>query len=100
MRESGGGDLPRSNPCVSGASAHEEMWGDVGCGPEDSGVSVVRVAVAAGFDSIRVTGARENNLKDVSVDIPKRRLTVFTGCRGRTVLAYETRACSVSAGIS
>jgi hypothetical protein len=29
-------------------------------------------------DLIRVQGARENNLKDVSVEIPKRRLTVFT----------------------
>lgn len=43
---------------------------------------MVRVAVAAGFDSIRVTGARENNLKDVCVEIPKRRLTVFTGVSG------------------
>ncbi len=31
---------------------------------------------------IRVSGARENNLKNVSVDIPKRRLTVFTGVSG------------------
>jgi excinuclease ABC A subunit len=31
---------------------------------------------------IRVHGARENNLKDVSVEIPKRRLTVFTGVSG------------------
>jgi excinuclease UvrABC ATPase subunit len=33
-------------------------------------------------DWIRVQGARENNLKDVSVAIPKRRLTVFTGVSG------------------
>ena len=33
-------------------------------------------------DLIRVQGARENNLKDVSVDLPKRRLTVFTGVSG------------------
>jgi hypothetical protein len=33
-------------------------------------------------DLIRVQGARENNLKDVSVGIPKRRLTVFTGVSG------------------
>ena len=33
-------------------------------------------------DIIRVQGARENNLKDISVDIPKRRLTVFTGVSG------------------
>jgi len=34
---------------------------------------------ADSHDLIRVQGARENNLKDVSVEIPKRRLTVFTG---------------------
>jgi excinuclease UvrABC ATPase subunit len=33
-------------------------------------------------DVIRVHGARVNNLKDVSVEIPKRRLTVFTGVSG------------------
>ena len=33
-------------------------------------------------DLIRVLGARANNLRDVSVDIPKRRLTVFTGVSG------------------
>jgi excinuclease UvrABC ATPase subunit len=33
-------------------------------------------------DVIRVQGARENNLKDISVEIPKRRLTVFTGVSG------------------
>jgi excinuclease UvrABC ATPase subunit len=33
-------------------------------------------------DLIRVQGARENNLKDVSVEIPKRRPTVFTGVSG------------------
>ena len=43
---------------------------------------MVRVRVADCLDLIRVTGARENNLKDVSVEIPKRRLTVFTGVSG------------------
>ena len=33
-------------------------------------------------DLIRVQGARQNNLKDISVEIPKRRLTVFTGVSG------------------
>ena len=37
---------------------------------------------ADGHEVIRVQGARENNLKDVSVEIPKRRLTVFTGVSG------------------
>ncbi|MGH2761196.1 MAG: hypothetical protein ACRDLD_01155, partial [Thermoleophilaceae bacterium] len=35
--------------------------------------------VADSHELIRVHGARVNNLKDVSVEIPKRRLTVFTG---------------------
>jgi len=43
---------------------------------------VVGMDVAGGHDLIRVSGARENNLKDVSVEIPKRRLTVFTGVSG------------------
>jgi len=38
--------------------------------------------VADSHDRIRVHGARENNLKDVNVEIPKRRLTVFTGVSG------------------
>src|SRR5215472_9159076 len=37
---------------------------------------------ADSHDVIRVHGARENNLKDISIDIPKRRLTVFTGVSG------------------
>jgi excinuclease UvrABC ATPase subunit len=43
---------------------------------------------------IRVQGARENNLKDVSVDIPKRRLTVFTGVSGsgKSSLVFDTIA--------
>src|SRR5205814_7582055 len=38
--------------------------------------------VADRHDLIRVQGARVNNLKDISVEIPKRRLTVFTGVSG------------------
>ena len=38
--------------------------------------------VADSHDLIRVHGARVNNLKDVSVELPKRRLTVFTGVSG------------------
>jgi excinuclease UvrABC ATPase subunit len=50
--------------------------------------------VADGHDLIRVLGARENNLKDVSVDIPKRRLTVFTGVSGsgKSSLVFDTIA--------
>jgi len=45
-------------------------------------------------DMIRVQGARENNLKDVSVELPKRRLTVFTGVSGsgKSSLVFDTIA--------
>ena len=50
--------------------------------------------IADNHDLIRVQGARENNLKDVSVQIPKRRLTVFTGVSGsgKSSLVFATIA--------
>ena len=52
------------------------------------------VPVADTHDLIRVQGARENNLKNVSVEIPKRRLTVFTGVSGsgKSSLVFGTIA--------
>ena len=49
---------------------------------------------ADSHDLIRVQGARENNLKDVSVEVPKRRLTVFTGVSGsgKSSLVFDTIA--------
>ncbi|WP_062203342.1 ATP-binding cassette domain-containing protein [Demequina salsinemoris] len=49
---------------------------------------------ADAHDLIKVRGARENNLKDVSVDLPKRRLTVFTGVSGsgKSSLVFDTIA--------
>ncbi len=53
-----------------------------------------RPHAADGHDLIRVVGARENNLKDVSVELPKRRLTVFTGVSGsgKSSLVFATIA--------
>ncbi|TQJ30560.1 excinuclease ABC subunit UvrA [Microbacterium sp. SLBN-146] len=50
--------------------------------------------IADSHEVIRVVGARENNLKDVSVEIPKRRLTVFTGVSGsgKSSLVFATIA--------
>ncbi len=50
--------------------------------------------VADRHEVIRVHGARQNNLKDVNVEIPKRRLTVFTGVSGsgKSSLVFDTIA--------
>nr|WP_198345740.1 excinuclease ABC subunit UvrA [Nocardiopsis gilva] len=50
--------------------------------------------VADSHELIRVHGARENNLKDISVELPKRRLTVFTGVSGsgKSSLVFDTIA--------
>ena len=49
---------------------------------------------ADSHDLIRVQGARENNLKDVDIELPKRRLTVFTGVSGsgKSSLVFSTIA--------
>lgn len=49
---------------------------------------------ADAHDLIRIQGARQNNLKDISVEIPKRRLTVFTGVSGsgKSSLVFGTIA--------
>ena len=48
----------------------------------------------SGYGSIVIRGARENNLKNVSLDIPKRRITVFTGVSGsgKSSLVFSTIA--------
>jgi excinuclease ABC A subunit len=54
----------------------------------------VTTHAADSHDLIRVQGARENNLKDVSVELPKRRLTAFTGVSGsgKSSLVFDTIA--------
>lgn len=55
---------------------------------------VTQPHIADSHDLIRVHGARVNNLKDVSIEIPKRRLTVFTGVSGsgKSSLVFNTVA--------
>jgi excinuclease UvrABC ATPase subunit len=57
-------------------------------------MSMAKPHVADSHDLIRVHGARENNLKNVSVELPKRRLTVFTGVSGsgKSSLVFSTIA--------
>ncbi|PZU30808.1 MAG: daunorubicin resistance protein DrrC [Microbacterium sp.] len=56
--------------------------------------AAVTVPVADAHDVIRVVGARENNLRGIDVEIPKRRLTVFTGVSGsgKSSLVFGTIA--------
>ncbi|MEP6980274.1 MAG: excinuclease ABC subunit UvrA [Nakamurella sp.] len=58
----------------------------------DTGLQELHVADS--HDLIRVQGARENNLRDITVQIPKRRLTVFTGVSGsgKSSLVFATIA--------
>src|SRR5687767_15914248 len=59
-----------------------------------NGVASPAMREADRHDLIRVQGARVNNLKDVNVELPKRRLTVFTGVSGsgKSSLVFDTIA--------
>ena len=56
--------------------------------------SLTAMELADSHDLIRVHGARENNLKNIDIELPKRRLTVFTGVSGsgKSSLVFETIA--------
>src|ERR687885_2593124 len=82
---------------MSGGTARSRSDGTVGDGMSMATRTDPRsptVHVADSHDVIRVHGARENNLKDLSVEIPKRRLTVFTGVSGsgKSSLVFDTIA--------
>ena len=49
---------------------------------------------ADSHDLIRVHGARENNLKDVSIELPERRLTVFTSVSGSGKKLADALQCA------
>ncbi|WP_217154391.1 ATP-binding cassette domain-containing protein [[Mycobacterium] fortunisiensis] len=57
-------------------------------------MSTADIHPADSHDLIRVTGARANNLKNVDIELPKRRLTVFTGVSGsgKSSLVFDTIA--------
>src|SRR5881397_2820296 len=72
----------------------QEPYGDTMSKATRKETASPALQVADRHDLIRVQGARVNNLKDLSVELPKRRLTVFTGVSGsgKSSLVFSTIA--------
>src|SRR5437867_12739573 len=72
----------------------QEPYGDTMSKATRKETASPALQVADRHDLIRVQGARVNNLKDLSVELPKRRLTVFTGVSGsgKSSLVFGTIA--------
>ncbi|THA23685.1 excinuclease ABC subunit UvrA [Streptomyces sp. RKND-216] len=81
-----------SAPAEPGLPVPSADPGPSGPAPQSGSSGPVHPADGHGF--IQVRGARENNLRDVSLDLPKRRLTVFTGVSGsgKSSLVFGTIA--------
>ncbi len=69
-------------------------WREARAGALTERTTMTQAHPADAHDLIRVRGARENNLKDVDLELPKRRLTVFTGVSGsgKSSLVFDTIA--------
>ena len=86
---------PRSRAALRQATNWSRL---TGLAPEFGGLVAGKQSpapqAADSHDLIRVQGARVNNLKDISVELPKRRLTVFTGVSGsgKSSLVFGTIA--------
>src|SRR5690242_19040106 len=89
-------DSTRTDECPNRVTRMTPSFTRAGC--EKSGhpspTTLTGMELADSHDLIRVQGARENNLQDVDIELPKRRLTVFTGVSGsgKSSLVFGTIA--------
>jgi ABC-type glutathione transport system ATPase component len=88
------GSFRRRSQCARDEGGELSPIPDTRSKAAKSGARSPALHEADSHELIRVQGARVNNLKDVSVEIPKRRLTVFTGISGsgKSSLVFDTIA--------